>query len=73
MKYYERTTGTRILRKLESQFQDYINNRIWLVKLEATEKAARLSSLALILLVLAGLAFFVLFSSALWRVIFSQN
>lgn len=47
--------------KLESQFQDYINNRIWLVKLEATEKAARLSSLALILLVLAGLAFFVLF------------
>lgn len=47
--------------KLESQFQNYINNRIWLVKLEATEKAARLSSLALILLMLAGLAFFVLF------------
>ncbi|GAB2678708.1 hypothetical protein GCM10027036_35690 [Flavihumibacter cheonanensis] len=46
--------------KLENQFQDYINNRIWLVKLEATEKAARLTSLALIMLVVAGLAFFVL-------------
>ena len=47
--------------KLESQLQEYIDNRIWLIKLEATEKAARLSSLALIMLVLAGLAFFVLF------------
>lgn len=47
--------------KLESQLQEYIDNRIWLIKLEATEKAARLSSLALIALVLAGLAFFVLF------------
>lgn len=47
--------------KLESQLQEYIDNRIWLIKLEATEKAARLSSLALLMLVLAGLAFFVLF------------
>ncbi len=47
--------------QLEAEIRRYIDDRVLLVKLKATEKAAQLGSLVLILLLLAGLAFFVLF------------
>lgn len=47
--------------QMEALLQQYVNDRILLLKLQATEKASRFGSLALIFIVFAGLVFFMLF------------
>jgi hypothetical protein len=47
--------------QMETLLQQYVNDRILLLKLQATEKASRFGSLALIFIVIAGLVFFMLF------------
>ncbi|WP_290795596.1 phage holin family protein [Flavihumibacter sp. UBA7668] len=47
--------------QMETLLQQYVNDRILLLKLQATEKASRIGSLALIFIVIAGLVFFMLF------------